>query len=128
MARLLRAMAASEAVQARRLFNSLIGKVDISESYIATIFENEIQNILATYADLMNEIPSESPALTQVLSQLRAATIRLRSFYSRTDGDVRLKDNDEYSVCRFCGYLSTDGPPETCPVCGAPAGAFDEVA
>ena len=52
VARLLRAMSASEAVQARRLFNSLIGKIDTSDEYLTTIFEKEIQDENQLVAEL----------------------------------------------------------------------------
>ena len=46
VAHFLRAMSASEAVQSRRLFNSLIGRVDTSDTYLDTIFEKGVQAIL----------------------------------------------------------------------------------
>jgi rubrerythrin len=53
VAHFLRAMAASDAVQARRLFNSLIGRVDKSDDYLTTVFEKEVQEILASYTELL---------------------------------------------------------------------------
>ena len=126
VARLLRAMSASEAVQARRLFNSLIGKIDTSDEYLTTIFEKEIQEILENYAKLINNSTDERPALLHALSQLRAAETRLRSFYSPDSRDVNVKTDARYFVCRFCGYLGTDSPPEKCPICGASRDAFQE--
>jgi rubrerythrin len=126
VARLLRAMSASEAVQARRLFNSLIGKIDTSDEYLTTIFEKEIQAILENYAKLINNSTDERPALLHAFSQLRAAETRLRSFYSFDSRDVNVKTDTRYFVCRFCGYLGTDSPPEKCPICGASRDAFQE--
>jgi rubrerythrin len=127
VARFLRAMAASESVQTRRLFNSMIGKVDTSDDYIKTIFEAEVQALLENYTELIENAAVERPALLHALSQLRAAETRLRSFYSRENQDVALKKDARYFVCHFCGYLSTDSPPEKCPICGAPTDAFHEV-
>jgi rubrerythrin len=62
VARFLRAMSASEAVQARRLFNSLIGKVDTSGAYLTTIFEKEIRAILENYTKLIDNSTDERPA------------------------------------------------------------------
>ena len=42
LSRLLRVIGESESVQARRLFNSLKGKVDTTDSYIQTLFDKEI--------------------------------------------------------------------------------------
>jgi rubrerythrin len=127
LAQFLRAMSASEAVQARRLFNSLIGRVDKSDAYLTTVFEKEVQAILEEYSKLIDTASADRPALLHALSQLRAAENRLRSFYSLDDKDVNVKENAAYFVCRFCGYLSVDRAPEKCPVCGAPMDAFDEV-
>lgn len=126
VARLLRAMSASETVQARRLFNSMIGKIDTSDEYLTTIFEKEIQEILENYAKLINNSADERPALLHALAQLRAAETRLRSFYSPASRAVNLTTDARYFVCQFCGYLGTDHPPEKCPICGASAEAFQE--
>ena len=127
VARFLRAMSASEAVQAHRLFNSLIGRVDTSNEYITTVFEKEVQAILENYSEFIDNAAAERPALLHALSQLRAAETRLRSFYSPENKAVNVNNDAEYFVCSFCGYLSTDSPPEKCPICGAPIDAFQEV-
>ena len=123
----LRAMSASEAVQARRLFNSLVGKVDTSDEYVSTIFEKEVQALMENYSELIANASAERPALLHALSQLRAAETRLRSFYSPDDKDVNVKKDAGYFVCRFCGYLNENSPPDICPICGAPMDAFHEI-
>ena len=127
VARFLRAMSASEAVQAHRLFNSLIGRVDTSNEYITTVFEKEVQAILENYSEFIDNAAAERPALLHALSQLRAAETRLRSFYSPENKAVNVNNDAEYFVCSFCGYLSTDSPPEKCPICGASIDAFQEI-
>ena len=127
VARFLRAVSASEAVQAHRLFSSLIGKVDTTDRYLKTVFEKEMQDILAKYKDLIDSADSERPALVHALSQLRAAEKRLLSFYSSENEDVSVSIEAEYFVCSFCGYLSTECPPEKCPICGASQDAFHKV-
>ena len=127
VAHFLRAMAESEAVQARRLFNSLIGKIDLSDAYLKTIFEKEVKDLLATYTELFENATAERPAFLHALSQLRSAETRLRSFYSHDSRDVKVDAEARYFVCRFCGYLGTDNPPEKCPICGADSDAFQEI-
>jgi rubrerythrin len=119
-------MGASEAVQARRLLNSLIGRIDTSGGYLETIFAEEIPAVLENYTELINNTKAERPALLQAISQLRAAEKRLRSLYSQQNRDVKIKKNAKYFVCYFCGYLDTDSPPEKCPICGAARDAFRE--
>ena len=127
VARFLRAMSASETVQARRLFNSLIGRVDTSDRYLKTIFEKEIPAILENYSELLDTAPAERPALIHMLSQLRAAENRLRSFYSQESKDVNVSKSARYFICRFCGYMGTNSPPEKCPICSASSDAFHEI-
>ena len=124
---LLRAMAASEAAQSRRLFNSLIGRVDKSDRYLETIFEEEVQELLESYTALIDNIPASRPALHHAVSQLKAAETRLRSFFSRDSKGVKVAGKTRYFVCRFCGYLSTDTPPEKCPICTAPLTTFEKI-
>ena len=126
-AHFLRAMSASETIQARRLFNSLIGKIDTSDEYLTTLFAEEVQAILDNYSELIASGEDQRPALIQVFSQLRAAETRLRSFYSPANKDITVNKDAEYFVCRFCGYLSTDSPPEKCPICGAAKDDFQEI-
>ena len=127
VAHFLRAMSASESVQARRLFNSLIGKVDISDEYVTTIFEEEVQVLLENYSELIDDATAERPALLHALAQLRAAETRLHSFYSPDDKNVHINEDAGYYVCRFCGFLSVDRAPEKCPICSASKDAFREV-
>ncbi len=127
VASFLRAMSASETVQARRLFNSLIGKIDTSDAYLTTIFEDEMPAILENYAELIASGTDERPALLHALTQLRAAETRLRSFYTPEKSDVKVEKDADYFVCTFCGYLSTNNPPDKCPICGAPKDAFHKI-
>jgi rubrerythrin len=105
----------------------MIGRIDTSDEYLATIFEKEVHALLENYSALIDIATVERPALLQALSQLRAAETRLRSFYSPDKKDAHVKKDGRYFVCRFCGYLSSGRPPEKCPICGAPTDAFREI-
>ena len=127
VAHFLRAMSASEAVQSRRLFNSLLGRVDTSDAYIDTIFAKEVQAILVHYSELIDSLPHQRSALLHALRQLRAAETRLRSFYDSDKRDIKADKDARYFVCRFCGYLSTGSPPDKCPLCTASGESFDQI-
>jgi rubrerythrin len=127
VAHFLRAMSASEAVQSRRLFNSLIGRVDTSDAYIDSIFVEEVQAILENYSELIDSLPQQRSALLHALRQLRAAETRLYSFYNRDKKNIKADKDALYFVCRFCGYLSTDTPPDKCPLCTASRESFDQI-
>ena len=128
LAHLLRAMAASETVQARRLFKTLRGKIDTSKGYLATIFENEQPLLIEEYTRNM-EISRDagSTAMGHALKQLRAASLRLRSFYAADKHELRQEKSSQYFVCRFCGYVGENNPPDVCPICRAKKEDFIEV-
>jgi len=128
LSQLLRTIAESESVQARRLFNSLRGQIDTSDHYISTIFEKEIEEIILKYSADVKQVEKEDyKTLTQVLSQLRATEKRTMSFYSKDVNDVKSSKIKKYFVCQFCGYISTEKPPDVCPICGANKKGFREV-
>jgi rubrerythrin len=128
-ARLLAALGASEEAQARRLFNNLRGRIDLSENFLATIFNEELAEVLAEYeSQLELARAAGNSALVSALTQLRKAETRLSSFYDRQRGRVAVADDQHYFVCPFCGYLATGKAPERCPVCGAAGESIREVA
>lgn len=127
-AHLLRALSESEAAQARRILSMVRGKIDPAASYIATIFEKEIEEILERYAKEINN--ANEAGLTTVanaLSQLYAAESQLNIFYLSNAQDVSVAEGDRYFVCQFCGYLGKSHPPDNCPVCGAVKETFKEI-
>ncbi|MEW6288863.1 MAG: rubredoxin-like domain-containing protein [Thermodesulfobacteriota bacterium] len=104
------------------------GKIDPAASYIATIFEKEIEEILERYAKEINN--AKEAGLTTVanaLSQLYAAESQLNIFYLSNSQDVSVAEGDKYFVCQFCGYVGKSHPPDNCPVCGAVKETFKEI-
>ncbi len=125
--RLLAALATSEEVQARRLFNNLRGQIDLSENYLATIFDEELAEVLAEYEKQLEPAKAGGKkGLVQVLTQLRRAEMRQRSFYDQEGRKVTVASDEQYYLCPFCGYLATATVPHHCPVCGAAGESFRE--
>lgn len=125
---LLRAISNSETIQARRLFNSLRGKIDTSDQYVSTIFEKEIEEIISEYSESLSHAQKEdNKAMVQALSQLRAAEKRIMSFYSKENKEIKINKVQKYFVCQFCGHINTEKRPESCPICGANKNGFSEV-
>lgn len=125
---LLRVIAESESIQARRLFNLLKGQIDVSADYISTIFEDEIEALIDQYSKNIAMLEDEGvPSIPEAMSQLRAAERRIRSFYSKDKKDVTVAEDARYYVCRFCGYVSVGKVPDSCPICTAGKEGFKEV-
>jgi rubrerythrin len=128
LAHLLRTISASETVQARRLLKTLRGKIDTSEGYLATIFEQELPLLIEEYSRNMKmTLDADSVPMHHALSQLQSASRRLRSFYATSKHDLYQEKPTQYYVCQFCGYVAENNPPDVCPICGAQKEGFQEV-
>ena len=128
VAHFLRAAAESESVQARRILNNLIGRIDRSADYLATIFEEETTSMIKVYENYIEKaIGEKSPPLLTAMSQLLESERIIASFYSSDKKDLSIAGNDRYFVCPFCGCLMTEEIPAQCPVCGAAKKTFREI-
>jgi rubrerythrin len=125
---LIRAITESEKIQAHRIFSAYRGHIDLSEKYLSTLFEKEIEEIVGQYAkDLSEAEKGDNQAVLHVLSQLLIVEKRIRSYYSAEKGDIADDTDKVYHVCKFCGYINEDTLPGSCPVCGATRDSFREV-
>lgn len=125
---LLRAISTSEAIQARRILNLIKGQIDLSGDYLNTVFEQDIDSLLDRYIQDIEEVTQAGiPSIPQALTQLRAAERRIKSFYSKKTKDVRIKEDETLYVCNFCGYISVDNIPTSCPICSAEKKAFKQI-
>lgn len=128
LSHLLRALSHSESIQARRILNSIKGKIDRSDQYVATLFEKEIPEAIEEYSKALDEAKKENNrAFVQAFSQLKAAETRFLAFYSKNTQSIKNDKEQKYFVCQFCGYIHTESIPEQCPICGAQKTGFKEV-
>ncbi len=105
-ARLLRALALSQEVQARRLLLILRGKIP------GAGVEAELDELAAAYeqgAALAGEEGDQ--AGSRALEQCRQVTTRARELAGESEGP--------WHLCTVCGYLAPGPVPKRCPVCGA---------
>ncbi len=127
ISRLLRVIGESESVQARRLFNSLRGKVDMTDKYIQTLFDKEIEQIIERLSeDLISAAQEDDTPMIQVLSQLRSVERRNKAFYLSENNEIKIEDGQNYYVCQFCGFVNSGSLPGCCPICGADHDGFNE--
>jgi rubrerythrin len=125
---LIRAITESEKIQAHRIFSAYRGHIDLSEKYLSTLFEKEIEEIVGQYAkDLSEAEKGDNQAVLHALSQLLIVEKRIRTYYSAEKGDIADDSDKVYQVCKFCGYINEDTLPGSCPVCGATRDSFREV-
>ncbi len=125
---LIRAITESEKIQAHRVFSAYRGHIDLSDKYLSTIFEEEIEELIDQYSlDLTEAEKSGNQAITHALTQLLSVEKLIRNYYSAKTGDIIDDTDKDYHVCSFCGYINQADLPEACPICGAKRDAFKEI-
>ena len=76
--------------------------------------------IVRNYRDDIDEAERNGDtSAARAMAQLQKAEKRLTAFYDRSRQEISEEHFAEYYVCPFCGYLSKERPPESCPICGA---------
>ena len=123
VARLLRAVAASRQVHARRALLQLRGKVAGELDGVLDEFAGENQAALEEYVHLAAQ--AGPGPVAGLLEQCR----KVESTYAgRLSQAQRAPEPPEvYHVCGVCGFLSPERAPERCPICGAVRTKFKPV-
>ena len=125
---LIRAITESEKIQAHRIFSAYRGHIDLSKKYLPTLFEEEVEEIIAQYSRNLSEAgKGDNQAVLHALTQLLVVEKGIRSYYSTEIGDIADDSDKTYHVCPFCGYINEGSLPDLCPVCGAARDSFREV-
>lgn len=126
IAMLLKAVAASEAVNTKRSLMHLRGKVGDLKEHLETLAREKYDAHATVYpkiATLLYETGSKTTG--EMFEQFGQVA---KNQYDLLSG---LKESDvsatTYFVCQVCGYIATDEPPAKCPVCGAVTAKFEAV-
>jgi len=127
IAALFRAVAASEAVHARRHF-ALLERVADTQTNLERAFESEQLVNGVTYARmLLQAIEDGDGRAAKVFSQARDVEELHASMYKVALENLLADRTVEYHVCVVCGYLTEGEPHDRCPVCLARAAKFEPV-
>lgn len=125
---LIRAITESEKIQAHRIFSAYRGHVDLSDEYLSTLFEKEIEDIIDQYSQNLSAAQKEgNQAIIHALTQLLSVEKNIRSYFSSESGDIADDGDRSYHVCAFCGHIMEEPLPDLCPVCRAAQDSFREV-
>jgi len=127
VARLFRAIAYAEQVHASNHLEVLSGIGKTTENLQAAIDgENfEVEEMYPAY-NAVAQLQGEKDAIRSIHFALEAEKIH-SALYTEAKQNVEAgKDADveEVYICGVCGYTTTEGAPDRCPVCGAPISKF----
>ncbi len=128
LARLFRALAESESVQARRYLLLLRGKIGGSRENLESALTRNHRAYEEEYPGMIRE--AEEAGLKTALmafSQSREVEPLQAALLEKALAENLTAPDEDYYVCQVCGYVSESRAPENCPVCGAIPGKFKRV-
>ena len=128
LARLFRALAESESVQARRYLLLLRGKIGGNRENLESALTRNQRASGQEYPPMIRE--AEEDGLNTALmafSQSREVEPLQAALLERALAENLTAPDEDYYVCQVCGYISESRAPENCPVCGAIPGKFKRV-
>jgi len=125
LAKLFRALADSQAMQAQRFLMQIRGTIGSTDENEHAVFTAELPKAIEEYIELMTEAEKlDSKALSTGFRHSGNVDKIILTLYKNLNEQNPEK---EYYVCDFCGYVKTDEPPDNCPICTAPKRRFQKV-
>ena len=125
---LFRAVAEAESVHARRFLLLMRGKIGTTEENLERAFQNEIKANVEEYPQSIKTAQEEGElGALKAFSQARDVEDRHAVLYKTAMSNLLSERRTAYQVCQVCGYISEDGAPDNCPVCGAVKTKFKAV-
>ena len=104
------------------------GKIGSTQENLETAFQNEIKANVEEYPRLIEAAAAEShKAALKAFSHSRDVESQHADLYKKAINDMVAERATEYYVCQVCGYISEDGAPDKCPVCGAVKEKFKSI-
>ena len=130
IARLFRTAAEAERIHAEGHLKALDGVASTAENLQAAI-AGETHEYTEMYPPMLAQAEAEGHRARVMFGFAVKAEAVHAELYSRALAAVAEgKDLGEarFYLCPFCGHIEFGIPPQRCPICGAPAGKFTEVA
>ncbi len=126
LARLFRAIAASEEAQATRFLLQLRGRTGDNDHNIDTAFNKELPALIQHYQQAA-QIAAEAGETAMQSAFTQSSKVSRIQQNLRKKLELDPQKNTSYQVCSFCGFIMEHQAPEHCPVCTAPADRFKEI-
>jgi len=127
-AKLFRAAAEAETVHAHAHLRTL-GGVKSTVENLSEAISGETFEFTKMYPAMIEDAKEEdNKAAERTFTYANEVEKVHASLYQKTLDSLDALEEKDYYVCSVCGYTCENGPPDTCPVCGAKSRAFFKVA
>ena len=128
VARLFRAAAEAETVHAHAHLRAL-GAIGSTADNLRDAVGGEIHEFKEMYPGMIEAAKAEGKKAAERSFTFANAVEKIHAqLYQKALDNMNALPDTNYHVCSVCGYTCEGHAPETCPVCGAKAKAFFEVA
>ncbi len=128
VARLFRAAAAAETIHAHNHLRAMNGIRSTKENLQEAI-AGETHEFKKMYPEMIEAAKAEGNKTAErtfaYANEVEKTHARL--YQGLLDGMGKTQEDYPYYVCSICGHTVGKEPPDTCPVCGAKAKAFQRI-
>jgi len=122
MALYFQALATSHDRQAHRFLLQARGVIDNTKENLATVSQEELPGFMETYEALQQQAMEEGKKGLATGCRQSSGIERMNSNLGQRVDEQ--KEGQKYYVCNFCGFVSPDKAPLSCPICTAPQTRF----
>ena len=127
VAKLFRAAAEAETVHAHAHLRTL-GGVKSTVENLKEALSGETFEFTKMYPAMIEDAKEEhNKAAERTFTYANEVEKVHATLYQKALDNLDALEKKDYYVCSVCGYTSENGPPDTCPVCGAKSRAFSKV-
>jgi rubrerythrin len=130
IARLFRTAAEAERIHAEAHLKNLAG-VGSTADNLKSAIEGEIYEYTSMYPPMLQQAEAENHRARFMFGYaVKAEAVHAAAYQQALEAAASGKDLSEakFYLCPFCGHIEFGVPPEKCPICGALAVRFTEVA
>jgi rubrerythrin len=127
VAKLFRAAAEAETVHAHNHLRELKGIRSTKENLQEAI-DGESHEFLSMYPEMMEQAKAEDQKGALRSFQIANEVEKVHhALYKKALESLGSNVDQDYYICKVCGYTAEGEAPDTCPVCGAKKMAFYKV-
>jgi rubrerythrin len=128
VAKLFRAVAEAETVHAHSHLKAM-GEIKSTKENLEKALAGEMYEFKSMYPEMIQKAQEEGNTKAERTFRFANEVEKIHAkLYQKAIDSLETSEETDYYVCSVCGFTCEAEPPERCPVCGANAKAFFQVA
>ena len=127
IAKLFRATAEAETIHAYAHFKNM-GMIKSTAENLKAAISGETYEFSIMYPEFIKEAKADgsNTSIIRAFSLANEAEKVHAELYEKALANLEAKGSADYYLCTICGHIHEGSAPDTCPICGAKAQAYNK--